>query len=82
MSHSNSIQPFLLAASGAVVELANTHRLPSRRVGSWRMELILCWCFGGLLTMWQGFKGVRLGHANDPTNVCFRGQSGHGLRPA
>ena len=29
MSHSNSIQPFLLAASGAVVELANTHRLPS-----------------------------------------------------
>jgi putative ABC transport system substrate-binding protein len=21
------------------------------------MELILCWCFGGLLTMWQGFKG-------------------------
>jgi hypothetical protein len=34
-------------------------RLGPRRVGSWRMELILWWCFGGLLTMWQGFKGEK-----------------------
>jgi hypothetical protein len=23
------------------------------------MELILWWCFGGLLTMWQRFKGAK-----------------------
>jgi hypothetical protein len=28
-------------------------------VGSWRIELILWWCFGGLLTMWQGFKDAK-----------------------